>query len=100
MFGKRDLYPSLGGTIKQKAADLSQPHAERRYQIRLETETGIRGDSLDAMRWLMFYGDGQTSLLRIAEQTGLPVRQLYETAEKLRQHGLLALVDDQAEADR
>jgi aminopeptidase-like protein len=52
------------------------------------------------MRWLMFYGDGQTSLLRIAEQTGLPVRQLYETAEKLRQHGLLALVDDQAEADR
>ena len=98
MFGKRDLYPSLGGTIKQKAADLARAHAERRYQIRLETEAGIRGDSLDAMRWLMFYGDGATSLLQIAERTGLPVRQLYETAERLRRHDLLALLEEEPEA--
>jgi aminopeptidase-like protein len=87
MFGKRGLYPQLGGTIKQKAADLAHEHHQRSYQIDLEQQ--IYGDSLDAMRWLMFYGDGETGLLEIAERTGLPVRQLYDTAEKLCEHGLL-----------
>jgi len=44
------------------------------------------------MRWVMFWGDGKTSLLDIAERTGLPVGQLAEVAETLVQHGLLELV--------
>lgn len=95
MFGKRGLYPQLGGSIKQKAADVAHDHHQRSYRITLDH--GIQGDSLDAMRWLMFYGDGQTSLLDIGERTGLPVRQLYETAERLRRHELLERVEGKRE---
>jgi aminopeptidase-like protein len=90
MFGKRGLYPQLGGSIKQKAADVAHDHHQRSYRITLEHQ--IQGDSLDAMRWLMFYSDGQNSLLDIGERTGLPIRQLYETAETLRRHDLLEVV--------
>lgn len=95
MFGKRGLYPQLGGSIKQKAADLSHEHHRRNYRITLEQH--IPGDSLDAMRWVMFYGDGETSLLEIAERTGLAVRQLYETAELLSEHQLLERVGQNRE---
>lgn len=89
MFGKRGLYPNLGGSIKQKAADMQRQHGERPYQI--ELDQSIYGNALDAMRWLMFYADGEHSIMQVAELTGLPVRQLYETAELLRQHQLLTL---------
>ncbi|KAF0109275.1 MAG: dTDP-4-dehydrorhamnose 3 5-epimerase [Anaerolineaceae bacterium] len=85
MLGKRGLYPAIGGSIKQAAA--SARHAERRYEV--QDERSLYGSELDAIRWLMFHGDGQTSLSAIAEQTGLPVRQLTEVAEKLVGHGLL-----------
>lgn len=92
MFGKRGLYPQLGGSIKQKAADMERPHDQRSYQIDLDQS--IYGNALDAMRWVMFYADGATSLLEVAEKTDLPLRQLFETAEKLRTHGLLEIVDE------
>jgi aminopeptidase-like protein len=95
MFGKRGLYPNLGGSIKQKAADMDRPHDQRAYQIDLEQS--IYGNALDAMRWVMFYADGKTSLLDIAEATELPLRQLYETGESLREHGLLEIVGDARE---
>lgn len=91
MFGKRGLYPKLGGSIKQKAADLHRSHQEREYAI--EIDRSIYGDALDAMRWVMFHADGETSLLTIAERTDLPLRQLYETAERLREHDLLERID-------
>jgi aminopeptidase-like protein len=37
----------------------------------------------------MFMGDGQTTLLDISERTGLPMRQLHDTAEMLCSHGLM-----------
>lgn len=92
MLGKRGLYPKLGGSIKQQAADLQRQHGERRYQI--ENDQNIYGSALDALRWMMFYADGDHSLLDIAEEIDLPVRQLFETAALLREHELLDLVDE------
>ena len=85
--GKRGLYPKLGGSIKQRAANLHLPHEMRPYQ--LSEENILYGSELDAIRWVLFYSDGQTSLLDIAEQVGVPMKQLYDTAENLVQHGLL-----------
>jgi aminopeptidase-like protein len=87
MLGKRGLYPSVGGSIKQAAADASTRHGERRYEV--QDERILYGNELDAIRWLMFYGDGQTPLLDVAEKTGLPLRQLAEVAEKLVGQDLL-----------
>ncbi len=87
MLGKRGLYPKTGGTIKQRAVDLNKGHLQRAYTI--SGKSVIYGNELDAIRWLMFHGDGDNSLLDIAEKTGLPMRQLYETAEMLCSHGLM-----------
>ena len=90
MLGKRGLYPKIGGSIKQKAADLNHRHAERPYEV--STEHILFGSDLDAMRWVLFYSDGQTSLLDIAERTGLPMRQLDAVADKLLKNQLLEIV--------
>ena len=87
MLGKRGLYPKVGGHIKQKAVSREIPHSEREYGI--STGKSIYGKELDAMRWLMFYGDGDTSILDIAERTNIPMRQLFESARNLEEHGLL-----------
>ena len=87
MLGKHDLIPKIGGQINQKAVDFKKEHSEREYRI--SAEDTIYGNELDAVLWIMFYSDGQTSLLDIAEKTKLPVKQVYETAERLKKHGLL-----------
>lgn len=96
MLGKRGLYPKTGGTIKQRAVDLNKEHLQRAYTI--SGKSVIYGNELDAIRWLMFLGDGQTSLIDIAEKTGLPLEQLYETAEMLCSHGLMERVEGPEEA--
>jgi aminopeptidase-like protein len=89
MLGRRGLYPQTGGAIRQKAATggAAEPVA-------------APGDELDAIRWLMFLSDGETSLLQIAEKTGLPMRRLFLTAERLRSQGLLERVEAPAERGR
>jgi aminopeptidase-like protein len=87
MLGKRGLYPQTGGSIRQTAADTTTAPAEREYAV---YEGRIaRGSELDAMRWLMFWGDGRTTVFEIAERTGLPVGQLVDVAGRLTEHGLL-----------
>lgn len=87
MLGKRGLYPLTGGSIRQKAA-VPEEAREGPDALPAGSDT-VRGDELDAIRWLMFWGDGQTTLFEIGERTGLPVGQLVETAGRLVQHGLL-----------
>ncbi len=91
MLGKRGLYPKTGGAIKQQAASATA-HGERRYAV--DEGNLLYGSELDAIRWLMFYADGQTSLLEIAEKTALPLRQLHEVAQKLTAAGLLEEASD------
>lgn len=92
MLGKRGLYPALGGSIKQQAANMRLDHEDRPYQV--SEERVLYGSELDAIRWVLFYSDGQTSLLDIAEKTTLPMCQLYEVAEKLVTHHLLEPVEE------
>jgi len=86
MLGKRGLYPQVGGSIMQKAADTARPSKRR---PRVEDENGPDEQELSAMLWVLFYADGQTPLLEVAEKTGLPMHQLSEVAEKLAAHKLL-----------
>ncbi len=91
MLGKRGLYPKTGGAIRQQAASPAA-HGERRYAV--DEGNILYGSELDALRWVLFYADGQTSLLEVAEKTALPLRQLHRAAEKLLAGGLLEAADD------
>jgi aminopeptidase-like protein len=86
MLGKRGLYPQMGGVIKQKSVS-ADIHAERGYEV--DAGSILHGKELDAIRWVLFYADGLTPLLEVAEQTSLPMKQLHEEAEKLAATGLL-----------
>jgi aminopeptidase-like protein len=87
MLGKRGLYPALGGAIRQQAA--ANPVGDTVRAVDTNSFDIIYGKELDAILWLLFYLDGKTSLLDIAEKTSLPMRQLFEVAQKLVSHGLL-----------
>lgn len=87
MLGKHGLYPKLGGSIKQQAANMHLSHEQRLYRV--SEENTLYGNELDAIRWILFYSDGQTPLLDIAEKTSLPMRQLHEVAARLGAHHLL-----------
>jgi len=84
MLGKRNLYPSMGGSQKQKKAS---DYKDNVYA--LADGAATRGDDIEAMLWLMFHGDGKTSILDIAEKINMPVSQLFEKAELLCREGLL-----------
>lgn len=68
--GARGLYPPMGG----KSAS----------------------DAVMAMLWTLGYSDGRTSLLEIAETSGVPFEWLHAAAADLLGAGLLAEVDDDA----
>jgi len=71
MFGKRNLYPSLGG-------GLLPPEEEM--------------DDLDCMLWLNYFCDGTHSLFGISEAIGATVEQLHRIARILESRGLLKLL--------
>lgn len=89
MLSKRSIYPTIGGQIRQRAVDFNKNHKERRYEV--SGGRSIGGNELDAMRWVMFHSDGETSLMEIAEKTGFSVEQLYETTKKLEKHKLIKI---------
>jgi len=87
MFGKRNLYTKIGGPFKQKAVNKEQ--FSREYDI---TITGLQMErEFDAMRWLIFYGDGKNTLLDISEKTDIPLETLHQVAKILREKGLLEI---------
>jgi|TARA_B110000495_G_scaffold203808_1_gene229671 aminopeptidase-like protein len=91
MLSKRGLYPTLGGKIKQKAADSSKDHFEQKYNT--SNGESISGTELDAIIWMMFYSDGQMSLLEISKKIGFPLNILRDTAEKLCKNNLLEKIN-------
>ncbi len=86
MLGKRGLYPRSGGLIKQSVTDKNS-HYERKYDF--PSELISKGIELDAIRWLLFYGDGNHSLFDISEKTQIPIDILDRVALLLCQEGLL-----------
>ena len=87
MLSKRGLYPTLGGKIKQKAANSSKEHFEQKFNI--TDGKSISGTELDALLWIMFYSDGQMSLFEISKKIGFPLNILKNIAEILCKQNLL-----------
>jgi aminopeptidase-like protein len=51
-----------------------------------------------AMLWTLGYSDGETSLLRIAQQSGLPFADVHRAAMSLAGSGLLEAVADEVDS--
>ncbi len=76
--GKRDLYPSIGRRTM--------------YTYHEETiEHPVYLDELDIIMWLLFYADGENSLIDIAEKHNFHFSQLHEVLTKLVSKGLVVL---------
>ncbi len=87
MLSKRGLYPTIGGHRKQKAMGQVKDQVEKKCSANdAETPTAL---DINAMMWVMFYGDGLASLLDISEKTGLSLKVLYGAAVKLCTNDLL-----------
>lgn len=91
MLSKRNLYPKLGGRIKQRADDMNKEHQERIYYYKNDDK--FKGITIDAINWLMFYCDGMTTITEIAKKTKIDYTILLKTAEKLSKHNLLKKIN-------
>ena len=91
MLSKRNLYPTNGGTIKQKKFDVKMIHSDRTYQKIKEKQ--ITGKYLDAIRWILFYSDGKFSLKDIAKKTNISYDELILVANELCNQNLLKTLD-------
>jgi len=90
MLGKRGLYPSMGGNQKQKVAKIKKKFFA---STDLGLDEGVSQTAqIEAMLWLMFYSDGQTQLIDIAEKTKISVGLLSSKAKLLIEKGLLEQV--------
>lgn len=92
MLSKRNLYPTNGGTIKQRMFDVKKEHHDRKYQD--TNENKITGKYLDTIRWVLFYSDGMFSIEDIAEKTGIPYDELLLAANELCTNNLLKIIDE------
>ena len=74
MLGKRGLYPSIGGQLKQGPSETTGNDSEVK---------------LRAINWLMHLSDGETSLLDIAAASNIDFDIILEVAETLECNKLL-----------
>lgn len=82
--GKRGLYPqAVGGSI-------TPANRSRRHDAPSAT------DKVSALLSAAFWADGQTSLLTVAERSGLPVAALFDAAQRLAAAGVLREVTPRA----
>tara|TARA_Y100001958_G_C21243383_1_gene572160 strand:+ start:752 stop:2104 length:1353 start_codon:yes stop_codon:yes gene_type:complete len=80
MLGKRDLYPKIGGQLKQSAGDQDKNFFD--WDTRLK-----------AINWLMYYSNGKKSLIDIALITNIDFEVLYDNAEILTDKKLLRRIN-------
>ena len=76
MLGKRELYPPIGGHLKQDKNSTNESDDEWE-------------EKLKATNWLMYYSDGTNSLIDISEKTNINFYSLYTTSKLLCEHELL-----------
>lgn len=84
--GKRGLYPTLGGGIKQ-GLNKNRDHNKKKYDI--SKDGSISGKDLDIIKWILFYADGKNSILDIAEKTGFSLGDIGRIADLLKKNGLI-----------
>lgn len=88
--GPRGLYPSTGGAQCQPAAGNADHRGSAYGGL---AARAMRGRELDAIKWLMFLGDGGHTLLDVAERSGLSLGLLRSTCDTLQASGLITLED-------
>jgi aminopeptidase-like protein len=76
--------------IKQHAFTERNDHLEQAYSIDLNKK--FQGQTLDAIRWILFYSDGKTSLEKISEITNFPVDFLVNISHQLEKVDLIELI--------
>lgn len=85
--GKRGLYPQTGGSINQlMESNDSVPGEKKSFQLRYK-------DELDTILWILFYSDGENSILDIAEKIDTPFQQILELCNKLEKENLLESIE-------
>ena len=90
MLSKRKLYPSVGGQIAQKAVSFKKDHRLRKYQEEND-EIKYSGEIIDAIGWLMFYADEQSTIKDISIKSRLS-EDLLERVTKILVDSNLVIV--------
>ena len=85
--GSRNLYPKLGGSIRQMGGFLD----EQAEDTSLQYEVGVSNAHLEAFNWLMHLADGSKSNFDIANLSGLPISVVNEAMKMFEENNLIAV---------
>jgi len=88
--GKRNLYPSIGGSLNQTAHQENTQGSHRR-KFNFDEEIELNGAHIDAFHWLMHLADGTISNFQISEISGLEISIINESIGAMYQKDLLEL---------
>ena len=86
--GKRDLYPSVGGTINQSAHLENIAGFDKRI-FKFKDKIQITGQHLEAFYWLMHLADGNNSNYKISEKSGIGLEIINEAIALFDQKKLI-----------
>ena len=89
--GKRELYPSIGGTINQRAHIENVPGNHKR-NFNFNNKIEITGAHLDAFHWIMHLADGSNSNFEISEQSGIGIDIINEALDAMHHKDLLEFI--------
>ena len=79
--GKRNLYPNVGGAIKQKA---------NKVKSKIKSNiTNVTEKNLDAFHWIMHLADGSKTNEQISEISGLNLKIINESIRIFKNKGLI-----------
>jgi len=87
---KRDLYPSLGGTLNQSAYLEDIAGIDKRI-FKFKDKIQITGQHLEAFRWLMHLADGNNSNYKISEKSGIGIKIINEAIALFNKKNLIVL---------
>ena len=88
--GKRNLYPSLGGSINQSAY-LENFNGSKQRSFDLNQNINLTDAHLKAFSWLMHLADGQNSNFEISDKSGIDILIINESIAAMYQNQLLNL---------
>ena len=88
--GKRDLYPSVGGTINQSAHSENIASSDKRI-FKFKDKIQVTGHHLEAFHWLMHLADGNNSNYKISEKSGIELKIINEAIALFHQKNLIVL---------
>jgi aminopeptidase-like protein len=69
------LFPNIGGATYQKVSDVDSVNISQKH--------------IDAYGWLMHLIDGKTSVLEMAEVSGIEFDLIYESLELFKSKGII-----------